>query len=54
MNANKRQSLAAQLVNVAARLKDADTIPGSAKFIGVLVGERPFGLGPIRITTEWL
>jgi hypothetical protein len=44
MNANRRQALAAQLVNVAAKLKDADTIPGSARFIGVLVGEKHFGL----------
>jgi hypothetical protein len=44
MNANRRQALAAQLVNVAAKLKDADTIPGAARFIGVLVGEKHFGL----------
>ncbi len=44
MNENKRKAIAIQLVILAAKLKDTDSLPASAKSIGLLVGEKHFGL----------
>src|SRR6202044_2151855 len=44
MNASKRRAIAGQLVDLAARLKGADTLPASARFVGFAVGQERYGL----------
>ncbi len=44
MNENKRKAIAVELVGLAAKLTDTDALPASAKSIGLLVGEKNFGL----------